>query len=77
MTVTSNNSIQPEGRFLPRPSRNVTALFDAVHADAFFCTIARVRYVALIGQANCGKATRLRSIGGALLPDNFEDLLAI
>lgn len=35
-----------------------------------------MRYVALIGQANCGKATRLRSIGGALLPDNFDDLLA-
>ena len=38
---------------------------------------AWVRYVALIGQANCGKATRLRSVGGALLPDNFDDLLAI
>ena len=31
-------------------------------------------YVALIGQANCGKATRLRSIGGALLPDNFDSV---
>eukprot|EP00435_Cladocopium_sp_Y103_P050646 s1218_g15.t1 len=31
-------------------------------------------YVALVGQVNCGKATRLRSLGGAILPDNFDSM---
>lgn len=31
-------------------------------------------YVALVGQVNCGKATRLRSLGGAVLPDNFDSM---
>lgn len=34
--------------------------------------LAQMRYVALVGQVNCGKATRLRSLGGAVLPDNFD-----
>lgn len=30
-----------------------------------------VRYVALVGQVNNGKATRLRTLGGAMLPDKM------